>query len=85
MTIVGEFSIKRPAGVDNSVAYCNLITFLTGPKANESIVVCQAALSRGHLVALIGVFDKTRSLAFARLQKVVPLAATGLTASVPST
>lgn len=54
------------------------------PVVNQSIHICEAAVSRGHLVALIGGYDKTRRPALDRLATVAPAAAAGLTRAVPS-
>jgi hypothetical protein len=78
LTILGEFPIDRPTGTDSALAYCYTLTFLSGPVVGDSIVVCQAMVSRGPLVAMIGTYDKTREPALAGLAGLVPSAAKGL-------
>jgi hypothetical protein len=78
MTVLGEFPVDRPTGTDGALAFCYALTYLSGPLAGGSLVTCQGMVSRGPLVAMIGTYDKTRAPALARLDALVPLAATGL-------
>jgi hypothetical protein len=82
-TMLPAVSIHRPAEADDAVAFCFRLRFLTGPVKGDSIVVCQAFLSRSFLAMVIGVNAKTVTAAQARLRDAIPLAALSLRRALP--
>jgi hypothetical protein len=84
LTVVGEFAITRPDGVDNSVGYCHFGTILTGAGKGDKAYLCAAAVSRGHLVTTVGTLKSTLAGAQADLVKALPAAAAALVRAVPA-
>ena len=83
MTVLSEVQIDEPRGVDDVFAYCHEMTFLSGPVANTTVVVCEAMLSRGHLVAMVGTSADTPAAAEKQVRLLVPGAAAGLRRALP--
>jgi hypothetical protein len=84
-TMLSTMSIRRPAEADNAIAFCFRLRYLSGPVKGDSIIICQAFLSRGFLAMAIGVYAKTVTGSQARLRDVVPLAALSLRRALPRT
>ena len=74
-TAAGEVAVPRPTGADDAFAYCYRLDYLSGPVKGDRIVVCQGVVSRGYLVAGVGVFADTVGQAQQKLRRVVPFAA----------
>jgi hypothetical protein len=84
MAVVGEFPVTRPAGVDNSVAYCHHGTILTGASKGDKVYLCDGVISRGHLVATVTTLKLTLVEAQSELNQALPLADAALVRAIGS-
>lgn len=82
MAVVGEFTVAVPSGADNAVAYCHHGTILTGTTKGNQVYLCDAAISRGHLVTQVGTVQLTLAEAQSNLKKALVPAGAALVRSV---
>lgn len=84
MKAIGAFTVVKPAGFDNSVGFCHEATQLAGASKGKKAFICDAFVSRGHLMARVSGVGLQKAAAQDAVAKSVPAVAAAIVKAQPA-